>query len=55
MTKGSIMTELELLEWRIDKVHGILERPMSEWGKNYWGTVLFALIRKLPKHGATIH
>jgi len=51
--KGNIMTELELLEWRIDKVHEVLERPMSEWGKNYWTTVLFALIRKLPKE--TLH
>ena len=43
------MTELELLEWRIDRVHMILERPMSDWGKNYWNTVLLALVRKLPR------
>ena len=55
MTKGSTMTELQLLEWRIDKVHEVLERPMSDWGKTYWTNVLFALIRKLPKHGETLH
>jgi hypothetical protein len=55
MTKGSIMTELQLLEWRIDNVHDVLERPMSDWGKTYWTNVLFALIRKLPKHGETLH
>ena len=49
------MTELELLEWRIDKVHEVLERPMSKWGETYWSNVLFALIRRLPKHGATLH
>jgi len=37
------MTELELLERRIDNVHSVLEMPMSEWGKNYWTTVLFGV------------
>ena len=55
MMKGSRMTEIELLERRIDNVHAVLVMPMSEWGKNYWTTVLFALIRKLPKHGETLH
>tara|TARA_A200000159_G_scaffold91101_1_gene84641 strand:- start:175 stop:324 length:150 start_codon:yes stop_codon:yes gene_type:complete len=49
------MTELQLLEKRIDNVHSVLEMPMSEWGKTYWTHVLFALIRKLPKHGETLH
>ena len=43
------MTPQELLEWRIDKVHEVLQRPMSDWGKNYWNTVLTALVRKLPR------
>ena len=49
------MTKVELLQWRIDKVHEVLERPMSDWAQTYWTHVLFALIRKLPKHGETLH
>lgn len=41
--------ELELLEHRIDVVISVLEHPtLSEWAKNYWNTVLKALVRKLP-------
>ena len=43
------MTQIELLEWRIDKVQMVLQRPMSEWAKNYWNTVLCALVRQLPR------
>lgn len=49
------MTELELLEHRIDNVHEVLERPMSEWGQKYWSTVLMALIRKLNTTRGTVH
>ena len=47
--KGSIMTRMQLLEWRIDNVHKVLQQPMSEWGKNYWNNVLCALVSQLPK------
>lgn len=41
--------ELQLLEHRIDVVIAVLEHPtLSEWAKNYWNTVLKALVRKLP-------
>ena len=43
----SSMSEIELLERRIDNVHTVLEREMGDWAKNYWSTTLFALVRKL--------
>ena len=41
--------ELQLLERRIDAVIAVLKHPtLSEWAKDYWTTVLKALVRKLP-------
>ena len=43
----------ELLYKRIDTVYYMLEeRQMSDWARNYWTTVLNALIRK---HKRSMH
>jgi hypothetical protein len=44
------MTELQLLERRIDAVLAVLDQPnLSQWGIDYWSRVLRQLTRKLPK------
>jgi len=45
------MTELQLLQRRIDAVYKALQYPyLSEWAIQYWNTVLNQLVKKLPKN-----
>jgi len=49
------MTEVQLLEKRIDSVHMMLEQPLSEWAQEYWSGVLMLLVRKLNTTRGTVH
>jgi len=44
------MTELQLLERRIDAVATALQYPnLSDWAVQYWNNVLDSLVMQLPK------
>ena len=42
-------------EKRIDNVYTALDNAESDWGKNYWSTVLVILLRQMRSEKHTVH
>ena len=44
-----------MLEKRIDNCYVGLDNAESDWGKNYWSTVLVILLRQMRSGEHTVH